>query len=497
VCLSFQVLQSLADGLISATVKPQDLQCSFFRHTARELLACAVLRPVVNLANPRFINERVESLALSRASNAEKGVAESLEDATTVKPKEPPMPCIDEFSALIDHSSPGVELVRFHQVQSKTASDIQPSKSEDPPGKLESPNISLISNSHPLESTSLLPRSHTATDNGFPSNHKDSDQAARDNYGRERAPYLGISSQHKRQALAPEHLENMWTKGKNYKLENIKHGAKVPSLGSTPSVQHSVPSGTSIRQHPIIPQRQTDFSYSEDQHLIRHSATPTYSNGTNHLHKSLSAETTGHASPEEFGVESDSSYSTEDDESNNVTGLDSPVTRVWDSKSKGNATSSHIHHPLESSGFNKTKKNRSHVGKLKISSTSSGRKRSRSNALKTPAWQEERSSLLVEDDSDILNSSANDSRMNELFDDTKVESMARMFSSANASSLSLASTDSSYSSNYCGANVLEDSYLKLRCEVLYFHLIYIVKSGSGMYFYLIYIGFFINSGCRS
>lgn len=48
-----QVLKSLADGLISITVKPQDLQCTFFRCTARELLACAVLRPVVNLANPR------------------------------------------------------------------------------------------------------------------------------------------------------------------------------------------------------------------------------------------------------------------------------------------------------------------------------------------------------------------------------------------------------------------------------------------------------------
>jgi sorting nexin-13 len=427
----------------------------------------------------RFINERIESLALSRASNAGKGVAETLEDATTVKPREPPMPSVDEFSALIDHSSPGVELVRFHQGQSKTASDIQPSKSKDPSGKLKSQNISLISSSHPLESTSLPPSSHTATDNGFPSNHKYNDQAAGDNYGRECAPSLSISSQHKRQALAPEHLDNMWTKGKNYKSEGIKHDEKVTSLGSTPSVQHSVPSSTSIRYYPRIPQRQTDFSYSEDQHLIPHSTTPVYSNGTNHRHKSLSAEMV-----EDFGVESDSSYSSGDDESNNVTGLDSSVTRVWDSKSKGNATSSHIHHPLESSGFHRTKKNRSHVGKLKVSRTSSGRKRSRSNAQKTPAWQDERLSLLVGDDSDIQNSSANNSRMNGVFDDTEVESMARVFSSANVSSLSLVSTESSYSSNYCGANVLEDSYLKLRCEVLFLHLIYIVPDNyRGTYLY--------------
>ncbi|GJN15336.1 hypothetical protein PR202_gb02238 [Eleusine coracana subsp. coracana] len=473
----YKVLQSLADGLISATVKPQDLQCSFFRYTARELLACAVLKPVMNLANPRFINERIESFALSRASKAEKRVTESLEDATTVKPREPPMPSVDEFSALIDPSGPGVELVPFHQGQSKTASNVHPSKSKDSSLKLKSPNSSLISSSHPLESTSLPSSSLIAMDNGFPTNHND--QQARDSYGRECAPSLGISSQQKHQALAPEHLENMWTKGKNYKSENIKHVAKVSSLGSTPSVQPSVPNNTSIRHHPSIPQRQTDLPSSEDQHLIRHSTTPTYSNGTNHLQKSLSAEVAGHASPEDFGVESESSYTTEDEESNNVTGLDSPVTRVWDSKSKGNVTSSHIHHPLESSSFHKTKKTRSHVGKLKVSRTSSGRKRPRSNAVKTPAWQEvERSSLLVGDDSDILNSSANDPRMNGIFDDTDVENMARMFSSANASSLSLASTDSSYLSNYCGANVLEDSYLKLRCEVVGAS---IVKSGSGMF----------------
>ncbi|XP_062232251.1 uncharacterized protein LOC133929495 isoform X2 [Phragmites australis] len=439
----YKVLQSLADALISTTVKPQDLQCSFFRCTTRELLACAVLRPVVNLANPRFINERIESLALSRYNNAEKGVAESLEDVTTVKQREPPMPSADEFSALIDDSSPGVELVRFRQGQSKTASDIQPSKS---------------SSLHP----------------------KNSDRAVTDSFGRERAQPLGISSQHKHQALAPEHLENMWTKGKNYKSEKANQAPiGSASLSTTSSVQQSVPCSTSIRHHPSIPQRQTVLSHSEDQHLIRHSTTPTYSNGTNHLPKSLSAEMAEHAGPEDFGVESESSYATEDDEGNNVTGLDSPVTRVWESKNKGNATSSHIHHPLESSGFHKAKKNRSHVGKLKVSRTSSGRKKSRSKAQKTPIWQEvERSSFSVGDDLDILNTSANDSRTDGLVEDTEVESMCRIFSSANASSLSLASTDSSYSSNYCGANVLEDSYLKLRCEVVGAS---IVKSGSGMF----------------
>ncbi|OEL19894.1 hypothetical protein BAE44_0019087 [Dichanthelium oligosanthes] len=484
----YKVLQSLADGLISITVKPQDLQCTFFRCTARELLACAVLRPVVNLANPRFINERIELLALSRANNnkLQKGVAESLEDATTVKHREPHMPSIDEFSALTDHSSPGVELVRFHQGQSKTASDIQPSKSKDPFSlKVESSKASSISSSHPLESTVLPSTSHIALDNDFSLHPKSSDRASADSHGTERARPLGISSQRTNQALAPEHLENMWTKGKNYKSENAKHNVNIPvgsaSLGSTSSVQQSVPCSTSIRHHPNISQRQAAFSQSEDQHLKRHSTTPTYSNGSNHLPKNLSAEMAEHASLEDFGVESESSYATEDDEVTNVTGLDSPVTRVWESKSKGNATSSHIHHPLESSGSHRAKKNRSHVGKLKMSRTSSGRKRSRSNAQKPPIWQEvERSSFSVGDDLDILNTSANDSRTDELVEDIEVESMDRMFSTPNASSLSLASTDS-YSSNYSGANVLQDSYLKLRCFLIQVVGASIVKSGSGMF----------------
>lgn len=419
----------------------------------------------------RFINERIESLALSRANKLEKGVAESLEDATTVKHGEPHMPSIDEFSALIDHSSPGVELVRFHQGQSKTASDIQPSKSTNPSSlKLEPSHASLTSSSHPLESTSL-PSSHTASDNGFSLHTKISDRETTDSHGRERAQALGISSEGTHQTLAPEHLENMWTKGKNYKSENTKHVAKVSvgsaSLGKT-SVQQSVPSSTSIHHNPSNSQRQSAFSQLEDQHGVRHSSAPTYPNGTP---KSLSPEMAEYGGPEDFGVDSESSYATEDDEVNNVTGLDSPVTRVWESKSKGNANLSHIHHPLESPGFHRAKKNRSHVGKLKMSRTSSGRKRSRSNAQKPPIWQEvQRSSFSVGDDMDVLNTSANDSKTDELDEDPATENVARMYSSANASSFSLASSDSTYASNYSGANVLQDSYLKLRCEVAYVHL---------------------------
>ncbi|XP_047094603.1 uncharacterized protein LOC124706983 [Lolium rigidum] len=471
----YKVLQSLADGLISITVNPENLQCSFFHCTARELLACAVLRPVINLANPRFINERIEALVLSRANKADKGVA-GLENVGTLKQREPPMPSVDELSALADHSSPGVELVRFSQGQSKTASDMQLSKTKSTSSvKPKSPNSCIINDSHPLESGSLPSSSHIYPDTGISVHPQTRGRITAESYEGQSAQTLDFSSHRKNRAVAPEHLENMWTKGKNYKLENANHVTRAPvrsSLVSTSSMQ-----GSSIRHHPTVPQRQTTSS-SEEHHPIKTSATPAYSNGTNHLPKSLSAEMAEHASQEDFAVDSESSYGTEEDENNNVTGLDSPVTRVWDSKSKGNGTSSHIHHPLELSNFHKARTNRSHVGKLKMARTSSGRKRSRTVAQKTPLWQEADRSFLAAGDFGILNTSANDSRVDGPYDDTEVESITRMLSGANASSLSLPSSGSSFSSNYSSTNVLEDSYLKLRCEVVGAS---IVKSGSGMF----------------
>lgn len=49
----WQVLQHIMNSLISLTFRPEDLHCAFFHYTVRELLACCVIRPVLNLANPR------------------------------------------------------------------------------------------------------------------------------------------------------------------------------------------------------------------------------------------------------------------------------------------------------------------------------------------------------------------------------------------------------------------------------------------------------------
>lgn len=42
-------------GVVAILLRPQDAQCALLRGLARELLACAVLRPVMNFASPGLV----------------------------------------------------------------------------------------------------------------------------------------------------------------------------------------------------------------------------------------------------------------------------------------------------------------------------------------------------------------------------------------------------------------------------------------------------------
>ncbi|KAJ8539283.1 hypothetical protein K7X08_013535 [Anisodus acutangulus] len=105
------VLQHLMDGLISYTFQTEDTQCALFRNIVRELLACVVIRPLLNLANPRFINERIESLVVS-VKKDDKGIT-----AAETEPQSRPVGSgkisADHFSQVLDPSAKGVELVQL------------------------------------------------------------------------------------------------------------------------------------------------------------------------------------------------------------------------------------------------------------------------------------------------------------------------------------------------------------------------------------------------
>ncbi|KAM5554003.1 hypothetical protein ABKV19_025970 [Rosa sericea] len=135
------VLQHLMDGLISLTFKREDLQCTLFRYIVRELLACAVMRPVLNLASPRFINERIEQLVIKM--NESKGVT-TVQKEFQSKQEESSSISSDHFSRYLDPSVTGVELVQLKNVQSRTSADRRAAEnvngSKDPLLSIDTPS---------------------------------------------------------------------------------------------------------------------------------------------------------------------------------------------------------------------------------------------------------------------------------------------------------------------------------------------------------------------
>lgn len=491
-----KVLQHLMNGVMSIVFEPEDLQCSFFRHTVRELLACTVIRPVLNLANPRFINEKIEALALSLVNKSAKGVKPSAEEAPPVKLNGSLGISADQFSGFLDHSSVGVELVQFRNDNPKSSLDEHTKRNANGVHFHKNPNNSCsiplgIQEARGVTINNNLRPNFMSTDtqklnsNSTPSESKnnDSKKIAASNSGSEWAQMLDIISRRKTQALAPEHFENMWSKGRNYRKKEAinqvsKQVAQNASVGITNTLHPAAPPSNTLvhgRMPDIDISKKTTASFQHEEQVGNlHIQSDTFDASNYHMISSKK-EMAENLDQEEDELETDSSYLSEDDENNNVTGLDSPVTRVWESKNKGNSAVSHIRHPLETSEFRVAKKSgKGHVRHPRTSRASSGRKRSRSSIQKAHTWQEiERTSFLLGDGQDILNVSNKDVKTGELSDDQEVETLGRICSGSAASS-SVSSNSVKYPENY----VLADSFLKLRCEVLGAN---VVKSGSGAF----------------
>jgi len=399
--------------------------------------------------NLRVINEKIESLVISLANKSDKTVIPSAEEKPIMK--SPPKPSADQISGFQDRSTIGVELVQVRHARSSTASD-----------------EGIIKGSNGI---------------GCQKDHTDSCNAKTNearNSGGEWAQMLDMISRRKTQVLAPENLESMWTKGRYYKKKEdaiqvtkpVSHGVFV---GSNDTSNHSrEPSNYLVQDRTTnfaIPKKSSASSYNEDRYLADNLQVHTHNNGSADHSVASSQDRTEYPSHEEVETDTESSYQTEEDENNIVMGLDSPGTRVWDSKNKRNAAVSRIHHPLETSELRLGKKNsKSHVPRPRSMRTSSGRKRPRSGNPKVPVWQEvERTSFLLGEGKDILHEAKHDRKMEELTDDPEAELWGRVHSGeAAASSLSSASTsESCISSLRCSENsVLADSFLKLRCEVI-------------------------------
>ncbi|XP_042463182.1 uncharacterized protein LOC122046516 isoform X2 [Zingiber officinale] len=471
-----KVLQNLVRGIMFVLFKPEDLNCLYFRHTVRELLACTVIRPVLNLVNPRFINERIESLVLSRANNINKKFAPSAEEAPIIMRRAHSVPSDDQTSCSLDHSSPGLELVQLKNDNQKTGphesgiiNGMHYTGKENESGS----KFGLIvtprnHNDLPVSLDFVLDKAKDSwSKDTLLLNSQGMDEKKPGAYASEWAQMLDILSRRKTQALAPEHLDDLWAKGRNYKKKEASKLGK--SVAQSSSITHSEPIESKIYIRDISKKFPTS---SQLENLPE-----TDCNDSNHSDPSFEEriENTNH---EETKSESLSSYTT-DDESSSVTGLGSPGTKVWESKNKKDSVSSSIRHPLEATETHGAKRSgKVHIHHRRTSRTLSVRKRSRSSNQKAPLWQEvARTSFLLADGHDILKDSKNDTRTLELTDNSDTEARGRINNGATA--LSSVSTESSHSSMKShDILVLADTFLKLRCEVLGAN---IVKSGSGTF----------------
>ncbi|GKV27027.1 hypothetical protein SLEP1_g36233 [Rubroshorea leprosula] len=468
-----KVLQHLMEGLISFTFRPEDLQCSFSRYIVRELLACAVMRPVLNLANPRFINERIESVVIYMMKA--KGVT-TTEDASHCKPNGSSRIPSDHFSRFLDPSVTGVELVQLKTDQSKAA------------GAMDNLNGTQLSKDPLL---SMDTRSSCSW-NSLPMNSQTSIERGVQQHrsGGEWGDMLDIILRRKTEVLAPENFENMWTKGRNYKKKEgeqrlIEQVPQHSSKAKPVTVDHS-----KVMTKSIAEKNPTNFSSSErstvhsgynDHHTVEKSPPKLAKNTSNCSSVVSFQEGDEHnlSCLEEVESGSSGSYTSEDEETGNVTGLDSPIKRVWDGKSNRNTSVTHIHHPLEDPEGHMTKKTHStHVRYQRLVRIPPGRKMSRLNIHKLPVWQEvERTSFLSGDGQDILNTpKADDST-----DDSETEFLGRVHSGAHASSsaASICMPEShNMTVNSLQNSLMVDSFYKLRCEVLGAN---IVKSGCKLF----------------
>ncbi|KAK7294201.1 hypothetical protein RJT34_17087 [Clitoria ternatea] len=468
-----KVLQHLMSGLMYVTFKFEDLQCSFFRYTVRELLACAVMRPVLNLANPRFINERIESAVVNK-TKVNRGFDSAQEPSNTTADEL--KTSSGDFSEYPDPSATGVELVQLRNGQSRNTELSAGNNARDNVTK----DPLLLVDARSSRSWNSLPSNSQINDDQVIQRHRS---------GGEWGDILDVISRRKTQALAPEHFENVWTKGANYKRkdgenQSNEHVSQQAVVGKLPKVDHmKVISGPKERgtKPKLIPPMEghinsghgsqfnvenTSFC-AEKKGSTCSSVTPCKDDGHNHTYTQTSDS------------ESSTSYTSEDDETGTVTGLDSPVTKVWDRRSNRNQTVSYVHHPLENVDNHSTKKrNKSHSRYPKLSRIQSGSKRSKPSDHKTDTWQEvERTSFLSGDGQDILRSSKSHVDSDESSDDADMESLGRLYSGA-AASLSAYSISQSESSTLAvnpPKSSSVDSFYKLRCEVLGAN---IVKSGS-------------------
>lgn len=176
----YKYLKRIMGAVLAVVLKPREAQSPLVRCIARELLTCLVMEPVMRFASPGYINELLELIFLASAK-------EGCEETSG-----------DQSSNSKSHK----------QEQAATTS---------------STRYDEYSYSQKSDMTLELPLANSLHDE---TKHLPAAKWARG---------LEAATQRRSEVLQPENLENMWTKGRNYKKKaqknEQKNAARVPKSG--------------------------------------------------------------------------------------------------------------------------------------------------------------------------------------------------------------------------------------------------------------------------
>ncbi|XP_028771741.1 uncharacterized protein LOC114728964 [Neltuma alba] len=460
-----KVLQHLMEGLMSVTFKHEDLQCSFIRYAGRELLAHAVMRPVLNLACPRFLNERIESVVinktkLNKGANTVQEASHSMDDRLKISS--------GRFTKHSDSSVTGLELVQLGNSHSRTAESWVEHNAFDTFSKDPLRAIDAL--------LSLLWKS-------LPSNSRISDNQGVKQYhsGGQWGDILDLLSQRKSEALAPEHFENMWTKGRNYKNMDGENQSSelVPQHvvgGKLPNIDHkkaiSGPKEKETNSKLNISKGAGANLGSSNRYTVEDTLCADQSRSTGPSVPSFQDDDQSRMRLLMIDSGSSTSFTSEDDETSMISSLNSTGTKVWDARRNRDRGFSLTHHPLEHFDSHNTKVNKIQPRYQRLSRTRYGWKRSSGQNMQ----EVKRTSFLSGDGHDILESSTSNANYEDFIQFG--DDLGRIHSGAAAStaaSFISRSESCSFAVNPLKSSLPVDSFSKLRCEVLGAN---IVKSGS-------------------
>ncbi|KAJ0441255.1 putative Phox domain, sorting nexin, PX domain superfamily [Helianthus annuus] len=171
----YKFLKRIMGAVLAAVLRPREAQCPLVRCIVRELLTCLVMEPVMRFASPGHINELIEGFLL--ANNNKEGNEAVDDKSTNVTGQNQNQQKSQELTSTKSDSSSS---------QKNNTPNDQNGTGLNPPGPMVS---------GPVPDVLLNTRS---------------------------SAWARVRAERRKEVLQPENLENMWTKGKNYKKKTQK-----------------------------------------------------------------------------------------------------------------------------------------------------------------------------------------------------------------------------------------------------------------------------------